>query len=164
ADHHGYINRLKASLGALGEDPDKLEIEIMKLVRLIENGEEVKMSKRTGKAVTLKDVIDMIGVDAARYFMVMRSTDTHFDFDLDLARSESSDNLVYYAQYAHAPICSIFRQAKEHVFEVGESEAVDVIENEQALELLKKVLEFPNIVKGAAAARATQRIPNYIHD
>ena len=164
ADHHGYINRLKASLGALGEDPDKLEIEIMQLVRLIENGEEVKMSKRTGKAVTLKDLIDMIGVDAARYFMVMRSTDTHFDFDLDLARSESSDNPVYYAQYAHARICSILRQAKEQGFEIDESQAVDVIENEQALELLKKVLEFPNIVKGAAAARATQRIPNYIHD
>ena len=164
ADHHGYINRLKASLGALGEDPDKLEIEIMQLVRLIENGEEVKMSKRTGKAVTLKDLIDMIGVDAARYFMVMRSTDTHFDFDLDLARSESSDNPVYYAQYAHARICSILRQAKEQGFEIDESQAVDVIENEQALELLKKILEFPNIVKGAAAARATQRIPNYIHD
>lgn len=164
ADHHGYINRLKASLGALGENPDKLEIEIMQLVRLIENGEEVKMSKRTGKAVTLKDLIDMIGVDAARYFMVMRSTDTHFDFDLDLARSESSDNPVYYAQYAHARICSILRQAKEQGFEIDESQAVDVIENEQALELLKKILEFPNIVKGAAAARATQRIPNYIHD
>ena len=164
ADHHGYINRLKASLGALGENPDKLEIEIMQLVRLIENGEEVKMSKRTGKAVTLKDLIDMIGVDAARYFMVMRSTDTHFDFDLDLARSESSDNTVYYAQYAHARICSILRQAKEQGFEIDESQAVDVIENEQALELLKKILEFPNIVKGAAAARATQRIPNYIHD
>ena len=119
----------------------------MQLVRLIENGEEVKMSKRTGKAVTLKDLIDMIGVDAARYFMVMRSTDTHFDFDLDLARSESSDNPVYYAQYAHARICSILRQAKEQGFEIDESQAVDVIENEQALELLKKILEFPNIVK-----------------
>ena len=164
ADHHGYINRLKASLGALGENPDKLEIQIMQLVRLIENGEEVKMSKRTGKAVTLRDLIDMIGVDAARYFMIMRSTDTHFDFDLDLARSESSDNPVYYAQYAHARICSILRQAKEQGFEVDRETPVDIIENEQALELLKKVLEFPNIVKGAAESRATQRIPNYIHD
>ena len=164
ADHHGYINRLKASLGALGENPDKLEIQIMQLVRLIENGEEVKMSKRTGKAVTLRDLIDMIGVDAARYFMIMRSTDTHFDFDLDLARSESSDNPVYYAQYAHARICSILRQAKEQGFEINTENPVDIIENEQALELLKKVLEFPNIVKGAAEARATQRIPNYIHD
>lgn len=164
ADHHGYINRLKASLGALGENPDKLEIQIMQLVRLIENGEEVKMSKRTGKAVTLRDLIDMIGVDAARYFMIMRSTDTHFDFDLDLARSESSDNPVYYAQYAHARICSILRQAKEQGFEIDTDNPVDIIEQEQALELLKKVLEFPNIVKGAAEARATQRIPNYIHD
>lgn len=164
ADHHGYINRLKASLGALGENPDKLEIQIMQLVRLIENGEEVKMSKRTGKAVTLRDLIDMIGVDAARYFMIMRSTDTHFDFDLDLARSESSDNPVYYAQYAHARICSILRQAKENGFEINTDNPVDIIENEQALELLKKVLEFPNIVRGAAEARATQRIPNYIHD
>ncbi|CEA02908.1 Arginine--tRNA ligase [Jeotgalicoccus saudimassiliensis] len=164
ADHHGYINRLKASLGALGENPDKLEIQIMQLVRLLENGEEVKMSKRTGKAVTLRDLIDMIGVDAARYFMIMRSTDTHFDFDLDLARSESSDNPVYYAQYAHARICSILRQAKEQGFEVDLQNPVDIIENEQALELLKKVLEFPNIVKGAAESRATQRIPNYIHD
>lgn len=164
ADHHGYINRLKASLGALGENPDKLEIQIMQLVRLIENGEEVKMSKRTGKAVTLRDLIDMIGVDAARYFMIMRSTDTHFDFDLDLARSESSDNPVYYAQYAHARICSILRQAKEQGFEIDTENPVDIIEQEQALELLKKVLEFPNIVKGAAESRATQRIPNYIHD
>ncbi|WP_026866109.1 MULTISPECIES: arginine--tRNA ligase [Jeotgalicoccus] len=164
ADHHGYINRLKASLGALGENPEKLEIEIMQIVRLIENGQEVKMSKRTGKAVTMRDLIDMIGVDAARYFMVMRSTDTHFDFDLDLARSESSDNPVYYAQYAHARICSILRQAKESGFDIDQTVAVDVITNEQALELLKKILEFPNIVRGAAEARATQRIPNYIHD
>ena len=164
ADHHGYINRLKASLGALGENPEKLEIEIMQIVRLIENGQEVKMSKRTGKAVTMRDLIDMIGVDAARYFMVMRSTDTHFDFDLDLARSESSDNPVYYAQYAHARICSILRQAKESGFDIDQTVPVDVITNEQALELLKKILEFPNIVRGAAEARATQRIPNYIHD
>ena len=164
ADHHGYINRLKASLGALGENPEKLEIEIMQIVRLIENGQEVKMSKRTGKAVTMRDLIDMIGVDASRYFMVMRSTDTHFDFDLDLARSESSDNPVYYAQYAHARICSILRQAKENGFDLDQTVPVDVITNEQALELLKKILEFPNIVRGAAEARATQRIPNYIHD
>src|SRR5699024_2500243 len=112
-DHHGYINRLKASLGALGENPDKLEIQIMQLVRLIENGEEVKMSKRTGKAVTLRDLIDMIGVDAARYFMIMRSRDTYLDVDLGLGRSVSMDRRVYYAHYADARICSMLRQAKE---------------------------------------------------
>ena len=146
ADHHGYINRLKHLLRV--PKPDKLEIQIMQLVRLLENGEEVKMSKRTGKAVTLRDLIDMIGVDAARYFMIMRSTDTHFDFDLDLARSESSDNPVYYAQYAHARICSILRQAKENGFEIDVEAPVDIIENEQALELLKSI-EFLNIVPAA---------------
>ncbi len=164
ADHHGYIKRLKGSLGALGEDPERLEIQIMQMVRLIENGEEVKMSKRTGKAITLRDIIEMIGVDASRYFLAMRSPDTHFDFDLELAKSESSDNPVYYAQYAHARICSILRQAKENGYEVDKDANLEVIVNEQALELLKKLGDFPNMVKGAADSRATHRIPNYIQD
>lgn len=164
ADHHGYIKRLKGSLGALGEDPERLEIQIMQMVRLIENGEEVKMSKRTGKAITLRDIIEMIGVDASRYFLAMRSPDTHFDFDLELAKSESSDNPVYYAQYAHARICSILRQAEENGYEVDGNANIDVIVNEQALELLKKLGDFQNVVKGAADSRATHRIPNYIQD
>ncbi|WP_411842904.1 arginine--tRNA ligase [Salinicoccus sp. HZC-1] len=164
ADHHGYIKRLKGSLGALGESPELLEIQIMQMVRLIENGEEVKMSKRTGKAITLRDIIEMIGVDASRYFLAMRSADTHFDFDLELAKSESSDNPVYYAQYAHARICSILRQAKESGYEMDEDADVDVIVNPQALELLKKLGDFPNVVKGTADSRATHRIPNYIQD
>jgi len=164
ADHHGYIKRLKGSLGALGEDPETLEIQIMQMVRLIENGEEVKMSKRTGKAITLRDIIEMIGVDASRYFLAMRSPDTHFDFDLELAKSESSDNPVYYAQYAHARICSILRQAKESGYDVDKDANVDVIVNEQALELLKKLGGFPGVVQGAADSRATNRIPNYIQE
>ena len=164
ADHHGYIKRLKGSLGALGEDPETLEIQIMQMVRLIENGEEVKMSKRTGKAITLRDIIEMIGVDASRYFLAMRSPDTHFDFDLELAKSESSDNPVYYAQYAHARICSILRQAKESGYDVDKDANVDVIVNEQALELLKKLGGFQGVVQGAADSRATNRIPNYIQE
>ncbi|KKK34902.1 arginine--tRNA ligase [Salinicoccus sediminis] len=164
ADHHGYIKRLKGSLGALGEDPETLEIQIMQMVRLIENGEEVKMSKRTGKAITLRDIIEMIGVDASRYFLAMRSPDTHFDFDLELAKSESSDNPVYYAQYAHARICSILRQAKERGYDVDGGVNVDVIVNDQALELLKKLGGFPDVVQGAADSRATNRIPNYIQE
>nr|WP_156811697.1 arginine--tRNA ligase [Salinicoccus carnicancri] len=164
ADHHGYIKRLKGSLGALGEDPETLEIQIMQMVRLIENGEEVKMSKRTGKAITLRDIIEMIGVDASRYFLAMRSPDTHFDFDLELAKSESSDNPVYYAQYAHARICSILRQAKESGYDVDKDANVDVIVNGQALELLKKLGGFPGVVQGAADSRATNRIPNYIQE
>ncbi|WP_020007599.1 arginine--tRNA ligase [Salinicoccus albus] len=164
ADHHGYIQRLKGALGALGEKPDLLEIQIMQMVRLIENGQEVKMSKRTGKAITLRDIIDMIGVDASRYFLAMRSADTHFDFDLELAKSESSDNPVYYAQYAHARICSILRQAEEKGWEIDESARLDVIVNAQALELLKKLSVFQNVVKGTADSRATHRIPNYIQE
>lgn len=164
ADHHGYIQRLKGSLGALGEEPELLEIQIMQMVRLIENGEEVKMSKRTGKAITLRDIIDMIGVDASRYFLAMRSPDTHFDFDLELAKSESSDNPVYYAQYAHARICSILRQAKDNGYETDETASLDVIVNEQALELLKKLAAFQNVVEGTADSRAAHRIPNYIQE
>ena len=164
ADHHGYIQRLKGALGALGEEPGLLEIQIMQMVRLIENGQEVKMSKRTGKAITLRDIIDMIGVDASRYFLAMRSPDTHFDFDLELAKSESSDNPVYYAQYAHARICSILRQAEEKGWKIDESARLDVIVNAQALELLKKLSAFQNVVKGAADSRATHRIPNYIQE
>lgn len=164
ADHHGYIKRLKGALGALGESPELLEIQIMQMVRLIENGEEVKMSKRTGKAITLRDIIDMIGVDASRYFLAMRSADTHFDFDLELAKSESSDNPVYYAQYAHARICSILRQAKNSGHVLDREADLDAIVNTQALELLKKLADFSNVVKSAAENRATHRIPNYIQE
>ncbi|WP_407927546.1 arginine--tRNA ligase [Lacicoccus qingdaonensis] len=164
ADHHGYIQRLKGSLGALGKDPEMLEIKIMQMVRLIENGEEVKMSKRTGKAVTLRELIDTIGVDACRYFLAMRSSDSHLDFDMDLAKSESSDNPVYYAQYAHARICSILRQAKESGHETDKNADVSVIMNEQALDLIKKMAAFPNIVKGSAQHRATHRIATYIQE
>ncbi len=164
ADHHGYIQRLKGSLGALGKDPEMLEIKIMQMVRLIENGQEVKMSKRTGKAVTLRELIDTIGVDACRYFLTMRSSDSHLDFDMDLAKSESSDNPVYYAQYAHARICSILRQSKESGHAVDENADVSVIKNEQALDLIKKMSAFPNIVKGSAHHRATHRITTYIQE
>ncbi|CAD2072024.1 arginine--tRNA ligase [Phocicoccus pinnipedialis] len=164
ADHHGYINRLKGAIGALGQDPERLEIEIMQMVRLIEDGKEVKMSKRTGNAVTLRELMELIGVDAARFFLAMRSADTPFDFDLSLAKSESSENPVYYVQYAHARICSILRQAKEQGFEIDTTKGYDVIEHPQALELLKKIGSFPEIVKNAAKNRANQRITNYVQE
>ncbi|PPJ99222.1 arginine--tRNA ligase, partial [Staphylococcus aureus] len=97
ADHHGYINRLKASLETFGVDSKRLEIQVMQMVRLLQDGQEVKMSKRTGNAITLRDIMDEVGIDAARYFLTMRSPDSHFDFDMELAKSESSDNPVYYA-------------------------------------------------------------------
>ena len=164
ADHHGYVNRLKASVAALGFNPEMLEIQIMQIVRLIKDGEEVRMSKRSGKSVTMRDLMEEVGVDAARYFLAMRSSDTHFDFDLTLAQSETSDNPVYYAQYAHARICSILRKADEENIDFSHEVNLDVIEAESALTLLKAVTEFPNIITGAANKRAPQRLTNYIQD
>ncbi|MFC3899366.1 arginine--tRNA ligase [Aliicoccus persicus] len=164
ADHHGYVNRLKASVAALGFNPEMLEIQIMQIVRLIKDGEEVRMSKRSGKSVTMRDLMEEVGVDAARYFLAMRSSDTHFDFDLTLAQSETSDNPVYYAQYAHARICSILRKAEEENVDFNQDVNLDVIEAEAALNLLKAVAEFPNTITGAANKRAPQRLTNYIQD
>ena len=111
ADHHGHVARLKGAMGALGYNPDRLQVIIMQLVRLFRGGEPVRMSKRSGEYITLRDLIDDVGKDAARYFFVNRSSDSHLDFDLDLAREQSSNNPVYYVQYAHARICSILKQA-----------------------------------------------------
>ncbi len=113
ADHHGYIPRMQAAIQAMGHPKDTLEVEIIQLVHLFKNGEKMKMSKRTGKAVTMRDLMEEVGLDAVRYFFAMRSADSHMDFDLDLAVSQSNDNPVYYAQYAHARICSILRQGEE---------------------------------------------------
>ena len=134
ADHHGYINRLKASLETFGVDSDRLEIQIMQMVRLMQDGEEVKMSKRTGNAITLREIMDEVGVDAARYFLTMRSPDTHFDFDMELAKQESQDNPVYYAQYAHARICSILKQAQERGITPTTDADFNLITNDKAIE------------------------------
>ncbi|EIA5725771.1 arginine--tRNA ligase [Staphylococcus pseudintermedius] len=164
ADHHGYINRLKASLETFGVDSDRLEIQIMQMVRLMQDGEEVKMSKRTGNAITLREIMDEVGIDAARYFLTMRSADTHFDFDMALAKEQSQDNPVYYAQYAHARICSILRQAEAQVYQVEKGADYQTITNDKAIELLKKVAEFEPMIEGAAEARAPHRVTNYIQD
>ena len=164
ADHHGYINRLKASLETFGVDSDRLEIQIMQMVRLIQNGEEVKMSKRTGNAITLREIMDEVGIDAARYFLTMRSPDSHFDFDLELAKEQSQDNPIYYAQYAHARICSILKQAKEQGVEITKDADFTTITNEKAIELLKKVAEFETTIESAAEHRAPHRLTNYIQD
>ncbi|PCF83645.1 arginine--tRNA ligase [Staphylococcus delphini] len=164
ADHHGYINRLKASLETFGVDSDRLEIQIMQMVRLMQDGEEVKMSKRTGNAITLREIMDEVGIDAARYFLTMRSADTHFDFDMALAKEQSQDNPVYYAQYAHARICSILRQAEAQGYQVEKGSDYQTITNDKAIELLKKVAEFEPMIEGAAEARAPHRVTNYIQD
>lgn len=115
-DHHGYVARLKSSVKALGNDPDKLEVKLLQLVRLVENGEVVKMSKRTGKSVTLKELIDEVGVNAARYYFSRYSLDTQMDFDLGLAKSKSNENPVFYVSYAYARISSILREKIPTIF------------------------------------------------
>ncbi|VEF46427.1 arginyl-tRNA synthetase [Bacillus freudenreichii] len=164
ADHHGYIPRMKAAIEALGFDPDRLEVEIIQLVNLYQDGERVKMSKRSGKAVTMTELIEMVGLDAVRYFFAMRSADTHMDFDLDLAVAESNDNPVYYAQYAHARICSILRSADEKGIAVDASTDFSALSSEKATDLLKKLGEFPQVIAEAAEKRIPHRITNYIFD
>lgn len=158
ADHHGYIPRMKAAIKALGQNPNQLEVDIIQMVRLVDNGEEVKMSKRTGNAVTLRELCEEVGVDAVRYFFVQRALDTHLDFDLTLARKQSNDNPVYYAQYAHARICSILRQVPE----VKPCLAYDLLEDAKELQLLKYINEFPGVVGDAAKLRAPNKLCNYI--
>lgn len=164
ADHHGYIPRMKAAIQSLGYDREALEVEIIQLVHLYKNGEKMKMSKRTGKAVTMRDLVDEVGLDATRYFFAMRSADTHMDFDLDLAVSESNENPVYYAQYAHARICSILRAGEEQGIHVDSSADFSLVASEKEIDLLKKLGEFPQAVGEAAVKRMPHRITNYIFE
>ncbi|MGE6257835.1 arginine--tRNA ligase [Heyndrickxia sporothermodurans] len=164
ADHHGYIPRMKAAMEALGYNPDHLEVEIIQLVHLYKDGEKMKMSKRTGKAVTMRELIEEVGLDGVRYFFAMRSADTHLDFDLDLAVSQSNENPVYYAQYAHARICSILRQGEEQGFTVENDASFSFIKAEKEIEVLKKIGDFPAVIAEAAEKRIPHRITNYIND
>lgn len=158
ADHHGYIPRMKAAMQALGKNKDQLEVDIIQMVRLVEDGAEVKMSKRTGNAVTIRELCEEVGVDAVRYNFVQRALDTHLDFDLGLARKQSNDNPVYYAQYAHARMCSILRQAPE----MKKPEGYALLTHEKEVQLLKYINEFPNLVADAARMRAPHKVCNYI--
>ncbi|AST06002.1 arginine--tRNA ligase [Anoxybacillus flavithermus] len=164
ADHHGYIPRMKAAIAALGYDPDVLEVEIIQLVSLYQNGEKVRMSKRTGKAVTLRDLMEEVGLDATRYFFAMRSSDTHLDFDMDLAVSQSNENPVYYAQYAHARVCSVLRQGEEQGLSYDGQFSFTYELAEKEIDLLKKLGEFPSAVAEAAVKRSPHRMTNYIFD
>lgn len=163
ADHHGYIPRMQAAIEALGYDRDTLEVEVVQMVQLFKDGEIFKMSKRTGKAVTLRELVEDVGLDAVRYFFAMRSGDTQMDFDLDLAVSQSNENPVYYAQYAHARIASILRQAAEQNME-ADVEKASLLTSEKEIELMRKVGDFPQLVSDAARARAPHRITTYVQE
>ena len=164
ADHHGYICRVKAAIAALGYNPDNLEVLLTQMVRLLRGGELVKLSKRTGQTVTLAELIEEVGTDAARYFFIMRSMDSQLDFDLDLAKSQSNENPVYYIQYAHARICSIFRQAAENGLEAGEAPELSLLTDATELALIDKLQSYEEEVAKAAAEYAPQRIARYAYE
>ena len=166
ADHHGHVARMKGAIEALGYDPARLDILLMQLVRLYRGGNIVRMSKRTGTTVSLDELIEDVGKDAARFFFVMRSPDSHLDFDLELARQKSQENPVYYVQYAHARICSIFRQARAEGITMAEIDEIDVscLKEEEELAILRKIADFPEEISIAARTLAPHRIARYVLD
>ena len=166
ADHHGHVPRMKAVVEALGYDPESLQIVIMQLVRLFRGGEVVRMSKRTGQFITLEELVEEVGRDAARYFFVMRSSDSHLEFDLDLAKSHSNDNPVYYVQYAHARICSILRQLAEQGRPLPRAAGVDLnlLTGEAELALARRLADFPEEITIAATQLGPHRIARYVHE
>jgi len=161
ADHHGYVERLRAELAILGYDPNALEVVIMQLVHVVEGGERAQMSKRSGDFVTLDELIDDIGADAARFFMLQRSHDTTVDLDLELARKTSSENPVYYVQYAHARIASILRKAGEGAEERAAADFAALPAEPSERALIKRLCELPDEVAETAARRAPHRLCAY---
>jgi arginyl-tRNA synthetase len=165
SDHHGYIARMKAAMATLGADPDQLEIPLLQFVHLVERGERASMSKRRGDFIRLDDLIDEIGVDATRFFMLQRSNDSTVDLDLELAREESAENPVYYVQYAHARIASVLRKAGEARVAEALAEPPQDLELDPAeRDLVKQLLAFPAEASEAADRRAPHRMATYALD
>lgn len=166
ADHHGYIARVKAAVNALGFDANNLEVMLLQMVRLYRNGDIVKLSKRTGETITLRELMDEVGTDAARYFFCMRSLDSQLDFDMTLATEKSNENPVYYIQYAHARISSIARQLAEAGIEaVPTSELkLDTLVAPEELALIKKMGEYPDLLARAARERAVHSVATYAYE
>jgi arginyl-tRNA synthetase len=160
ADHHGHVSRMKAVVRALGIDPARLVVALSQLVTLKRGGEVVRLSKRTGDIVTLREVIDEVGPDACRFFFIQRSPDSQMDFDLELAKEESDKNPVYYVQYAHARIASILRRAQEREI-AWEGGDVALLQTEAEQSLIRRLLRFPEVVESAAVNRAPQGLPAY---
>lgn len=164
ADHHGYVARMRAAIQALGYPVEKFSVSILQLVNLFENGEKVRMSKRTGKAVALRELVEDVGVDAVRYIFTSRSNDSPLDFDIDLAKKQSNENPVYYVQYAHARICTMLEQAAEKGFTLDKKYDPSLLTNEKELDLLKHIATFPQVVIEAAKKEAPYRITQYVYD
>lgn len=166
ADHHGHVARMKAALKALDIDPDKLDVVIFQLVRLYRNGEIARMSKRTGKAISLTDLIEEVGRDAARFFFNMKASGSHLDFDLDLAVQQSNENPVFYVQYAHARICSMLKILEGEGVKVPNVEDVDLslLKEKEELELIRKLAEYPEEIKISAQTLEPSRLTRYVLD
>ncbi len=166
ADHHGHVARMKSALSAAGLNSDRFEVVLMQLVRLTRDGEVVRMSKRTGKAITLTDLFDEISVDAARFFFNMRAAGSHLDFDLELAKRQDSDNPVYYVQYAHARICSIVSRLAEDGIDVPGFADINParLNTEEELALLKKLCDYPEEIRAAAESLEPSKITRYVID
>ncbi len=162
ADHHGYVPRVKGALEAFGLDPGKLEIALVQFAVLYRNGEKVAMGKRSGEFVTLRELREEVGNDAARFFYVLRKSDQHLDFDLDLAKSESSDNPVYYVQYAHARVCSVFAQIEGWDFPKNQS--LEPLKSDRELLLAQRLAEFPELILTAARERAPHSLAFYLRE
>ncbi|MCR4435320.1 MAG: arginine--tRNA ligase [Clostridiales bacterium] len=166
ADHHGHVARMKGAVAALGIDADKLDIVIFQLVRLYRNGEIARMSKRTGKAISLADLLEEVGRDAARFIFNTKASGSHLDFDLDLAVQQSNDNPVFYVQYAHARICSLLRLLEEDGIQVPEASGADLtlLQKKEEIELLKKLAELPEEIRIAAQTLEPSRLTRYVQD
>lgn len=167
ADHHGYIPRMKAAAKGMELDPNNIEIVLTQFANLIKGGEKVQMGTRSGQFITLSQLVDDVGVDAARFFYVMRSHDQHLDFDLDLAKSQTNENPVFYIQYAHARICSIFdklkQQAMQHNKEIGNA-SLQLLDAEQEQDLLRTISSYPETLVLAARNRAPHLLANYLRE
>jgi arginyl-tRNA synthetase len=166
ADHHGYVPRMKSALKAMGYDESVFKVMLIQFVSLKRGGEKVSMSTRSGEFETLADVIKDVGLDATRFFFLMRSSDTHLDFDLELAKKESADNPVFYIQYAHARICSIFRKATENGIKLLDFADIDLspLKNEEEFIMIKKILTFGETIEKSAELLEVHRIAFYLQD
>ncbi len=164
ADHHGYVPRMKAALSALGIDPSRLDCVIMQMVRLVRDGETIKLSKRSGKAITLTTLLDEIPIDAARFFFNLREPNSHFDFDLDLAAQETSQNPVYYVQYAHARICSILKKAQSEgvVLRTPADDELNMLNSEEELQLIRHLSSLTDEIVAAAKAYDPAKITHFV--
>ncbi len=160
ADHHGYVSRLKASIDALGYDSKILDVKLLQMVKLIRDGEEVKMSKRTGQTITINELVEEVGLNASRYFFAAKSLDTQMNFDITLATKKSTENPVYYIEYAYARICSILNNVKEKI----EVNNYETIESEYALNLIKKAYEFKDVVEMSAEKQIPHILTNYVYE